>query len=336
MAATVGGVKTWTCTRDSEGHRTYKQKVRVYTNDPYDGPAVVLQAPNLSQPGDIWLFGNDIDVWAFCLPDATVTPMVDNEINREWEVEHTFTTKPPDDKQQRCNQTQVEDPLLEPPKVSGSFQKYTEEATVDRHGDPIVTSSFEMLRGPNVEFDKNRPSVHIEMNVASFDTVALAYSMIDTVNDATLWGFPKRCVKLTNAPWSRKFYGQCNVYYTLTLEFDTRQDVSQVDGATLGFDREVLDEGNKVLSGKWDATTGRWTDVLISGATPDYNNPTHFVKFQDRNGNFTKVLHDYSGRPAEALYGAAVGSGSTNEINYIKIEKYNESNFLLLGIPTQF
>lgn len=288
MATINLGPKGWKCSRDKDGYVEYRIKYRVRCDDPNDGPATALACPGLPQPGDPWVIGNDIDLWATCRQDATVTPVLEDEPNRQFDVEFIFSTKPPETS--RCSDTPVQDPLLEPPQVSGGFTKYTEEATTDRFGRPILSSSHEMLRGPQAEFDQNRPTIKIQANVASFDLVVLACMMVDHVNDADLWGFSRRCVKLSNVSWDRKFYGQCYYYYALTLEFDIRAD---------GFDRNILDEGSKVLQGHWDE--GDWVLDYIDGAPPDPDNPAHFIRFTDRQGNPCHVVLNGNGEPAEVV-----------------------------------
>ncbi len=245
------GATTWSMTRDQDGHRDYRIMFRVIS-DITDGPANVLSTVGLPRPGDRWQFEGDLDQWAFCRQPATVNPVLKGEPNTEWDVEFAFTTKS-DDK--RCKDQQIEDPLSIAPRVSGTFQKYQEEATKDRFGSAITNSAWEQIRGPQVEFDRNRPTVRIEMNVPSFISVILAYQMIDRVNSRPLWGFNKRCIKLSNAPWEVAYYGQCFKYYKLTLEFDIRPD---------GFDRDILDEGTKVLHGHW-GDDGSWVIDPIGG-----------------------------------------------------------------------
>lgn len=107
-------------------------------------------------------------------------------------------------------------------------------------------------------------------------------------------------------------------------------------GAVLsGWDRDLLDEGTKVLCGRWDEN-GAWQDVPIgtdfgSPIMPDPDNPADFIQFQDRQGNVTRVVLNGEGRPANSSFGT--GTGNTGEPGNIHVEKYYESDFLALGIP---
>jgi len=285
----IGSRIDWSGTRDAEGHREYKVEKLIKASDSEDGPAMVLQTPGLYLPGAVWEEGNDFDPWAWCrwTSEAKRYSPKGGEKGYFWTVEQIFTNKPLPFNMQRCNDFQVDDPLLEPQKVSGSFVKMSKEATHDRFGKPIVNSSFEQIRGEKVEFDENNPTIIIEQNVP-FLQFSLFAPMVDTVNDRTLWGVGNRQIKLSNASWEKKYYGYCCPYYTRRFEFEIDTD---------GFDRNILDEGTKVLRGKWNNVTGAWDLQQIAGADPDRFNPTHFMKAEDRHGNPISVILDGLGKP---------------------------------------
>ena len=299
--ATGGGHHSWSLVRDDEGHREYKLVHKVEMDSSLDGPALALQTPGIPLPGTLWVVDNDLDLWAYCRNDATVTPVVEGEPNNYFLVEQLFSTKP----LKRCGEYQFEDPLLEPMKVSGSFTKFLEEAHIDRFGNPIVNSAHEQVRGPKVEFDRNRPTVRIEQNVPFLQLDLLSHFM-DTVNDDYLWGLPPRCVKLSNVSWERLYYGFCYAYYRRVLDFDINFET---------FDRELLDEGTKVLNGHWGdvpgtgtgtATTPGWVLDNVGGSTPDPNNPQHFIRLTDRNGNLISGPLNGAGLPAGVNYAVGV------------------------------
>ena len=292
------GQTTWEGERDDEGHREYKVTFRVQGST-LDGPANVLQTPGLPVFGTYWVIDNDADLWAWCRWQASVKPEVEGEPNEFWKVTFTFSTKPPDRDDRACKDSEVQDPLQEPPKINGSFVVYSEEATKDRFGRPILNSAFERLRGPQVEFDANRPQVKIEMNVAQLDFAFLSV-MGNSVNDQELWGMPARCIKLSEIEWERRYYGTCYIYYTLHLTFDIRAD---------SFDRDLLDEATKVLSGHWDGATGAYFLDPINGSPPVASNPQHFVRFKDRLGNPMKGILNGAGLPAGVQVGTGTDSG---------------------------
>lgn len=314
MAGTSLGLCHWSLTRDANGHRDYKAIFKVLCARG-DGPLSALLASGLPRVGDPWSFGNEFDLWVWCRPDARVQQLgPEDEQGTVWTVEFTFANTPSAElgggfgglgggggsgggfNPQRCSEANFEDPLLEPPRVSGSFTKYTAEATHDRFGRPVLSSSLEQLRGPTVEFDRNRPTVRIEQNVlTAFQAITLPATYMDRVNSTTLWGLPPRCVKLSSASWERRYYGTCYGYYNRVLEFD-------IDFQT--WDRYALDEGTKVLHGRW-GSDGTWELLTIGGVAPDRFNPNHFDRFQDRQGNYSSVVLNGYGVPAGAV--ATVG-----------------------------
>jgi hypothetical protein len=267
----------------------------------------------------VWAFGNDLDAWATCKLDAEIKQF-GGKPSTWFEVTQIFSTKP-DTK--RCKDQQIEDPLMQPPKVSGGTAKFSEEATHDRYGNPIFNSAFEQIRGPQVEFDKNKHTVNIEMNVPSL-LLDYVSSFVDGVNDTTLWGNAARTVKLSDFQWEKKYYGTCYVYYTwkFTFEIDYR-----------GWDRTLLDEGTKVIRGDWDRdpNSDRYTDwVMATGA--DTSNPSDFIRFKDWNGENCRVILNGDGFPIDT--GIGTGTLLPTEAGTISVEKYEDKNFLLLGIPT--
>lgn len=342
----IGTRRSWGGSIDSEGHREYTVQFRVRSTSKNDGPETVMNTAGLPAVGAVWNLGNDSDSWAFCYPDMKVSLAEVGEYYF-WDVEQKFSTKP----LKRCNTTQIEDPLSEPQKVSGSFAKYTEEVFYDRYGDAILSSSLEPYKGSEVEFDANRPTVRIEQNVAALGLSTFA-AMIDTVNDAPLWGLPARCVKLSNVGWERKLYGVCTYYFARTFDFDVRYD---------GFDRVLLDKGTRVIRGEWDRryrledgtynpTYGRYLCKAYLAGNADRtrpslaarSNPQNFVQYKDWNGENTSVVLDGYGMPAIRMVpvGTGTGTGTVGEqrgdVAIAFVERYGESNFLELGIPSSF
>lgn len=331
----INGQTTWSLSRDREGHREYKISFLVM-GDVTDGPFQALNTPGLPLPGSFWSFDNDVDPWAFCKPDATVTPVLENEPNRYFKVEFTYSTKSDPPKVQRCQDVQIENPLLEPQKVSGSFVKESREEMLDKDGILICSSSWELFRGKQAEWDYSRPQVKIEQNVSLLQLPLLA-KMANTVNSSPLWGLPARTIKLSNISWEKKYYGQCLIYYTRTLEFD-------IDYAT--FDRILLDEGDRCLRGEWDTdpfspTYRQYEPDTDQDANPlDPFDPKNFVRAKDWNGEPFHVILNGFGLPV----GMPTGEDPPEDIKEI-VEtntiigtalwmRYKESNFLLLGIPT--
>jgi hypothetical protein len=309
--------------RDEEGFREYKV-VWLVKAAYLDGPYVVLQTPGLPSVGSYYSIGNDSDPWAWCRAGTKIKShqAKAGEDTRYWTVEQTFSNKPPGSKdkdKERCQDVQIEDPLLEPPKVSGNFVNRSEEAVTAsvvkvKKGDgtitrtdtnlPIRNSAGELLRGPQVEFEKGYPTVSIEQNVSNLQ-LALCSSLINGVNDAPLWGLSTRMIKLSQFSWSRHYQGICSVYYTRKFEFEVNDKT---------FDRDALDEGTKCRQGHWDAAGAYVVD-----------NANKFVRALDAHDNPIRVVLNGDGRPLDV---------DITDPGKVHIEKYPEVNFLSLGIPT--
>jgi len=337
MAASLAniGPRKISLTRDMKGHRLYRLMSLVKTSTNLDGPQVVMNTPGLPAIGSTYNFGFDVDVWAYCTPKMSVSPEGNRkgENTRYWKVEQEFTTIPMD----RCQDTTIEDPLLEPPGVSGSFVKYLKKATKDRFGDRIETSAKEAIQ--NIEVDDNRPTVRISQNVPLLELDVFS-QMVDTVNDDTLWGLEARRIKLSNVSWQRQYYGICSIYYSRIFDFEVRYD---------GFDFVVPDEGTMCLDGEWDlGFANNWGEVDEPELSETYNTYVPYgylpgeakvyVKFKDKSGNLASTPLDGAGAPAfpnaREPEWAGTGTGTLYDPEDLEFEYYKESNFLTLGIPT--
>jgi hypothetical protein len=344
MATVLTGQREWKGRREDDGHYSLQVTHRVLCN-PGEGPYAALTASGLPQPGDLWRFNiNPVTgmpgeqmIWAYCGMGADAeqqtgdgSPGVGNA--SYWDVSQTFSTKPPE------RQQPAGDPLLEPQKVTGTFSRSTKEALNDRFGIPVTNSAWERFHGQQVEFDSGHAVVNIEQNVAELNLPALA-AAYQTVNGLPLWGMPTRTIKLSGISWDPHDYTRPDPvtgaptsarYYTRKFEFEANWE---------GWDRDLLDEANKVLHGHWKyvttttTTTTQAATTTAAGATtvqasttttpaiitgpeplqwellpvdqagtmPNRFNPTHFDRFQDRWGNVGKVILNGAGIPAGSV-----------------------------------
>jgi hypothetical protein len=328
--------------RDDEGWKEYTVTYKILTTSFDDGPQTVINAPGLPTIGSTWTFGNDIDDWVWCSAATRIAPHThhaDDGPVATWTLEQTFTNRP----RWRCQDNNIENPLLEPPRISGSFVKYVEEKQKGRDGEYFKSSSHELYTGPDVEFDSNRPTISIEITRSTLPLGTIS-SMVDTVNDANLWGLSPRKIKLSNMSFRRMLYGICTYYYIISYEFDINFKT---------FDRIVPDVGtreinpwffaniNKETNAIWtvDDTLEKWPyknshgqTVILETYTPAKklkDIPRAFTKITDENGNPLGFhLLDGNGRIFTGADGQTQGTHT--------LEYYPESNFLLLGIPSSF
>ncbi len=430
--------------RDEEGHRTYNITQLVESSDGTDGPSSIWAFAGLPAVGSTYLltspYAGEQDLWAFCYPTRGIRAHEGDQGRvTVWSVTSTFSTKP----LKRCQSTTIEDPLLEPPKVSGSFSQQNRELLLDRHGNPLRYSSHEPIKGQAAEFNYSQPNVHIEFNTSTLQ-LALYSEYMNCLNDAPLWGLSARMIRLAGLTWARELYGICNYYYKISLDFEINFET---------WDKLIPDEGTKVLKGRWkklpkpptganvaitsgsvpnaiagsaytttltaaggttpyiwtvsglpaglsfNSSTGiisgtptvdgvypitvsiidstlpvqttasttfelivspvgsssvqntsdpsyGWELELINGRLPDPNNPSHFVRYKDRNGENTRVRLNGAGLPAEtSIIVPGIGqvvptfnnSVFQSTAGNVKVEGYREKDFLQLGsIPTSF
>ncbi len=295
MARRVIGPTKWGGSIGKDCGRTYTITWEVEC-EIGDGPARVLQTPGLPRVGTQWLIDGDVDIWAWCTPEMTAKPKIDGEPTDIWLVDQTFTTKPIVRSLACCKDDKIDDPLLEPMKISWESIDDKEEATRDRFGNPIINSAWEQLRGPPVEFHRSRTKYIIEQNVPLLQQ-ELWEPMKNTVNDAPMWGLPRRSIRLARVGAERKFYGLCYKYFTRKFEFETMAGTHPVHGKVVSeFDRDILDEGTKCLDGDW-TTGGNYVVKKIAGVDANPLNPSHFKKFKDRQGSNTHVILDGRGKP---------------------------------------
>ena len=264
----VIGILTWKVKQDELGHRDYSLTFKVASSVGYS-PYAVLSATGLPTYGSTWYFPSDFiidqDDYAYCKLVTEVTPMIsDGDPDRFWQVTCEFTTRPDLSK---CQITPFTNPLLQCPKISGHSTRRTIEATLDIYGQPILNSAYEQIRGPNNEWDDSRTGVRVEMNVGSWSNVLACLAALDYLNQDTLWGYGPRHIKLSNVTWEKKYYGDCTIYYTVTLDFDIIPyfqnglfpTYPNPYGLTVGtWDRLVQDQGTKVLRGHFNRATGQY------------------------------------------------------------------------------
>jgi hypothetical protein len=321
MSATSLGPIGWGLKRDEEGHRTYKIGFKVQSTSVLDGPLVILGAAGLPVTGSTWSIGNDSDPWAFCYPTASVEK-IDNEeeIGYHWRVDKIFSTKP----LKRCQTDTIENPLDEPMKLSGSFVSFMKQAQKDRFGKLILSSSHEHING--LERPTGRHNVIVEQNVLNLDMPTVT-AIENHLNDAPLWGLPKRKILFARWSWERLLYGTCTFYYKRRMEFEVRNAPDDP------FDLEdVADMGYRRLKGQYENVyvTVPPSMVWVTDPNADKDNPDDFVTITDLQGNPTPtpVMLDNNGR---------VNLDPVNNPSFRpKIEILLEANLLALGIPTSF
>lgn len=315
--------KKWWLERDKDGHRSYHVVWQVMCATT-DGPQAIMNATGLPAIGATWAYGGDSDSYAYCWPTLRVQHApgyAEGEPAELWHVEQVFTTKPLN----RCQTDSIEDPLLEPYKVSGSFRQYSREITRDRYDRLLKTSSHQPLQGPDVEFDDGNPTVRIQQNVANLGLSTFS-NLYNCVNGHSMWGLPARCVKLSNVSWERLLYGTCSYYFKRVFDFEVNY---------FTFDRWTPDYSNICIRGGWDRTVKPYVWREAPGV--DFNNPQDFMRYKDWNDENCRVLLDGQGKPLSAALTTGTGTSTAtgdDDVVYIHVQYYQERNMWILDLPT--
>lgn len=308
MATLISGPIGEYKTQDDSGHKEYHLSLLVETDPATEGSNAASQAPGLPVPGSPWDWEDLVDNDVVCHPRVEVRRHKDIKENRpvtHWMLTYLYSSK-------ICDIFASMDPLLQDNKVSGSTTHHTIEATHDRFGVPIQNSAWEQFRGPQVEFDDARPQIIVEQNVADVERELLD-GLINGVNDEPMWGLPARCIKFSEYTWSEDCRGPGMVYYKRRLVFDINARINpnavfgDPDYLLSGWDRDLLDQGQKVLWGHWNSQ-GKWEvdpigleydefGEVVGFIYPDRFNPTHFMRAIDRRGNPTTLILNGQGEP---------------------------------------
>jgi len=299
-------IRNWTGSRSEDGFPEYNVTWTVQATGK-EGPAAVMAATGLPAVGSAYNFFTDADAWAFCTPYLKVKSLTPGEAKPGakvlWEVQQKFKT---------LQETEVTvftgDPLLEPPKISGSFVNRSYFYKQDHIGASIHNVAFEIVE---VEGDKGYPTVRITINKPTLplQTYSQAHNR---VNDGNMWGLGLRQVKLDNISWERMPYVNNTFYFPTTFEFDINEET---------FDRDdIPQEGEKVLDGQWDEISGAWVNTAGANAS----DPADFIRMIDLNGNPMRGLLNESGNP--------LLNSTTLYLDTVKL--YKEFNFFTLGIPS--
>ena len=198
-------------------HREYTSIYQVITDDLGDGPITATNASGIPTYGTSYLWVNDSDPWAFAI-SATADVVNEKDTSRVWRVTINHSTQP----RLRCADTQRENPLDEPPILSGSFVQFTKPAEQDKDGKPIVNTADAPFV-PAVEINDSRDSLIVEVNTANINLRQRAEAR-DKVNSGTIWGLGPREVLLKQWSWRVMSYGVCNQFINHRYEFEINAD----------------------------------------------------------------------------------------------------------------
>lgn len=303
---------------DDTGHRNYQVTWHVQTvytpGVKHDGPSYIRRnwpGPVVGTPYNLapfWPESTEFDQWAFCLPTLNIAShrdVGDNEPVADWHVTQNWSTK----QVNRCQLAPIENPLLEPWEITGSWVEERREATVDRFDKPLIHPSREPIKGPLTEYTYSFPTITITGNSADID-LRLISSQLNTVNGTPIWGQLNRTVKFTACNWERKTYGNCFFYWRIAFTF-------QIDKN--GFDQDIPAEGTRRRR-RQDEGTDSQVPVIQLDAIDD------FVDIRDPNTG------ELISTPMPLNANGEIATTPEQQL-IMRPQILKQSTFQLLGVP---
>lgn len=204
---------------NADASRSYTRILQCLSNDANDDASTVLAAvcAHLGiTPGVpiivVWQVGNGIDTFAY-LKKINVL----QETNHRGEYKNWIARLDYDSQLDQM----PDNPLLRPTVVTGGFQMYQKPVEKDFFGKPILNTANQKLEG--IEIDDARPHVTMVRNEVTYDWT-LAQQYVNRVNSSPFYGAGIGQVKCANIGGQGPNTENNVTYYTVTYEFQFRQE----------------------------------------------------------------------------------------------------------------
>lgn len=283
-------------------HRTYTSTYEVITDSVTDGAITAIEAVGIPAYRSLYSWYAEVDPWAFC--DTISADIRSVEDTRKlWVVTVTHSTRPAT----RCGDTRIENPLDEPPIISGSFAQFSRPAIWDIDGEPICNSVDEPFV-PAPEMDDSRDTLIVEVNTEDIDLVLRA-RFKDAINDAVHWGLAQYTIKLQQWAWQIAYHGTCGAYIRNRFEFGISY-AEDNEGNVIGWLFSLLDAG---FRHKADCGAAEEEDKYLTNRDA-HDNQIHQPRPLDGAGGLVSI---------------ACGDDPT----FLKFHVYKEKDFSELPIP---
>ena len=198
--------------------RNYTRILQCLSNDPLDDSAAVLEAVCAYlgiTPGIpiivIYQCGNSIDPYAYLQKISVLQETSHKGEYRNWTARLEYNSNP--------IQT-IDNPLLRPTIISGSFQIYQKPIEKDINGKPILNKANGKLEG--IEIDDARPHVTMVRNEVSYDWSAFAANLVNFVNSTFWYGCQAGQAKCSGVSGQGPNFENGIMFYPVTYEFQFR------------------------------------------------------------------------------------------------------------------
>ncbi len=216
-------------------HREYTSIYQVITDDLDDGPITAANATGIPAYGSSYSWGNDVDSWAYAI-EANMSLVSEKDTRRVWHVTISHSTQP----RTRCADVERQNPIDEPPVISGSFVQFTKPAEKDKDDKALLNVVDEPFV-PAIEVNDSRDSLIIEVNTVNINLEQRANAR-SRVNKETIWGLSSRKVLLKQWSWNVMHYGVCNPFVRHRYEFEINYEK---------WNHKVLNAGYRISNPFW-------------------------------------------------------------------------------------
>lgn len=254
---------------DNQGHRTYVRSFKVTTDDPQDGPYLVMTAPGIVW-GDPYVIGSENDPYAYAR-DFNSRLFDEDNSKKFWVVNVTYTSKPEPAQYTSSGGLALPTGSTNPPtpqanvnppdrswRVAWTTTKIKTVMYRDQGDGRRIVSSNGLKYGTPFEAEHVVPVCTIQAwkDPSTYDLYLAKDTWINTVNDDVWQGFDEGTVKCEDLDgeilWEQ---GAWWMSVKLTLHFAARTMVSYVDYATgadlvtpeITWDEDVMNTGLKEL-----------------------------------------------------------------------------------------
>ena len=201
-------------------HRNYTSTYQVVGQ--FDAsPFEILQGIGIPAYGSSYNWNGFIDLWAFAKgfdaePGERIKDPLGGSIDMmRWMATVKHSSEPFDGSNDA--QTPRENPLDDPPVISGGFSPYKRNVHRDKNGIAIENTA-KFPYDPGISIDDAYDTVKISFNTATINLVQRA-EFRGTVNSASIWGLDPRMAKLTRWDWQILRAGATMEYIKHNFEF---------------------------------------------------------------------------------------------------------------------
>lgn len=205
--------------------------------DRTDGPLAVANNSGIPAYGSSYSYESETDLWAFAESiDVDPNPLRINHKGQQrykWLIKMTHSSIPSD----HSPNDSRENPLDDPPVVSGSFLRRTRPTNRDRNGNRIENTASDSYI-PRVEREDALDTLRLEFNTATLNLSTRA-QYIGKVNSDSIWGLQKRQAKMTRWDYQVLYAGTFLAYIRHSMEFEISFEQHPTENVCTGETNQV-------------------------------------------------------------------------------------------------